>query len=322
MKRSLAPSNRRRALHSNICSDSPASALVSPQTQTTSIQKTSATQSLVNFRGKDDVENDQQGSKILQEPETGALNQPDTLLCPPRKPGLKRKFTCPTRSVLQSTTSTTSSIQKCSPTQDSDGEKILFVKSVMFCKQSNKKHKTYDDGILVATVGGLSTLKDMEGKDISKTRSYRLNTLQGLVEGSTLYFGQKEIEICGSISEEDYSSGRIFISQRPAIVETQITASAGARAPFKKRKFQPVVAGQTESVIKLKPLYDPMAPDALVLSHAFTDSTVSVVVDPYLSQLLRPHQRDGVKFLYERVMSTSGNTGCILADEMGLVRSH
>ncbi|KAJ6659422.1 hypothetical protein lerEdw1_018656 [Lerista edwardsae] len=47
---------------------------------------------------------------------------------------------------------------------------------------------------------------------------------------------------------------------------------------------------------------------------------VHVVVDPVLSRILRPHQREGVKFLWECVTSRRipGSYGCIMADEMGL----
>ncbi|KAL8610538.1 hypothetical protein ACOMHN_060458 [Nucella lapillus] len=47
---------------------------------------------------------------------------------------------------------------------------------------------------------------------------------------------------------------------------------------------------------------------------------VAVVVDPYLTHHLRPHQRDGVTFLYECVtgIRNYGGTGAILADDMGL----
>ncbi|XP_062974568.1 DNA repair and recombination protein RAD54-like [Elgaria multicarinata webbii] len=47
---------------------------------------------------------------------------------------------------------------------------------------------------------------------------------------------------------------------------------------------------------------------------------VHVVVDPVLSRVLRPHQREGVKFLWECVTSRRipGSHGCIMADEMGL----
>ncbi|XP_018116352.1 DNA repair and recombination protein RAD54-like [Xenopus laevis] len=47
---------------------------------------------------------------------------------------------------------------------------------------------------------------------------------------------------------------------------------------------------------------------------------VHVVVDPVLGKVLRPHQREGVKFLWECVTGRriSGSHGCIMADEMGL----
>lgn len=47
---------------------------------------------------------------------------------------------------------------------------------------------------------------------------------------------------------------------------------------------------------------------------------VHVVVDPILCRILRPHQREGVKFLWECVTGRRipGSDGCIMADEMGL----
>lgn len=44
------------------------------------------------------------------------------------------------------------------------------------------------------------------------------------------------------------------------------------------------------------------------------------VIDPYLGRHLRPHQREGVSFMYECVMGLKSpeHLGCILADEMGL----
>ncbi|XP_054275150.1 DNA repair and recombination protein RAD54-like [Macrosteles quadrilineatus] len=79
-------------------------------------------------------------------------------------------------------------------------------------------------------------------------------------------------------------------------------------------------------------LHDPEAPGALVL---FTPPQLSahdqlkmdkdkilvhVVVDPILSNILRPHQREGVKFMYDCVTGQriEGAYGCIMADEMGL----
>ncbi|XP_014213792.1 DNA repair and recombination protein RAD54-like [Copidosoma floridanum] len=47
---------------------------------------------------------------------------------------------------------------------------------------------------------------------------------------------------------------------------------------------------------------------------------VHVVVDPILCNVLRPHQREGVKFMYECVTGKriENAYGCIMADEMGL----
>jgi DNA repair and recombination protein RAD54B len=47
---------------------------------------------------------------------------------------------------------------------------------------------------------------------------------------------------------------------------------------------------------------------------------IDVVLDPLLARHLRPHQKEGVKFLYECVMGIKefNGQGAILADEMGL----
>lgn len=46
----------------------------------------------------------------------------------------------------------------------------------------------------------------------------------------------------------------------------------------------------------------------------------SVFVPPVLAKWLRPHQREGVQFVYECVMGLKDfdGAGCILADDMGL----
>uniref|UniRef100_A0A0R3RZT4 DNA repair and recombination protein RAD54-like n=1 Tax=Elaeophora elaphi TaxID=1147741 RepID=A0A0R3RZT4_9BILA len=60
------------------------------------------------------------------------------------------------------------------------------------------------------------------------------------------------------------------------------------------------------------------AHDALKLDT--TNKQVHVVVDPMLSAILRPHQREGVKFMYDCVTGVRipSAHGCIMADEMGL----
>ncbi|XP_063696815.1 DNA repair and recombination protein RAD54-like [Culicoides brevitarsis] len=88
--------------------------------------------------------------------------------------------------------------------------------------------------------------------------------------------------------------------------------------------------GMKRSTVR-RALHDPFACNALVLwtppeisehEKVKLDQSkiqVHVVVDPVLGNILRPHQREGVKFMYECVTGAKGEfQGCIMADEMGL----
>ncbi|KAJ8279404.1 hypothetical protein COCON_G00064700 [Conger conger] len=68
-------------------------------------------------------------------------------------------------------------------------------------------------------------------------------------------------------------------------------------------------------------LYEPPALGAHDLIKAEKEKLpVHVVVDPVLGKVLRPHQREGVKFLWDCVTGRriGDSFGCIMADEMGL----
>lgn len=80
-----------------------------------------------------------------------------------------------------------------------------------------------------------------------------------------------------------------------------------------------------------KALHDPTTCNALVLYSPPELSEheklkidigklkVHVVVDPLLGNILRPHQRDGVRFMYDCLTGKNGDyNGCIMADDMGL----
>ena len=74
---------------------------------------------------------------------------------------------------------------------------------------------------------------------------------------------------------------------------------------------------------KTGPRHDPNTPDAVVLPRPKMPTgtkAVDVVIDPFISRHLRPHQKEGVRFLYGCIMGIKdfGGTGAILADEMGL----
>ncbi|XP_053343890.1 DNA repair and recombination protein RAD54B isoform X1 [Clarias gariepinus] len=209
--------------------------------------------------------------------------------------------------------------------------------NVMWCKVSSRKHKRWEgDAVLVAT-GRSVVLKDMEGKDIGRGSGYKASELESLCEGQTLTIGGKQIEVMGVISDEDYAKGRCF---QDTIVEVSLETAAKApvihqRPQLAKPFARPALKDATMRAPEpegpvYKPRHDPNSPGALVMprppaNHQWLCNKsglplVDVVVDPHLTNHLRPHQREGVVFLYECLMGMrlAGRCGAILADEMGL----
>nr|XP_020462847.1 DNA repair and recombination protein RAD54B [Monopterus albus] len=210
--------------------------------------------------------------------------------------------------------------------------------SVMWCKASKKKHKRWEGDAVLVTRGRTVTLKDMEGKDIGKGSGYKVSELASLSEGQTLMIGGKEVEVMGVISPEDFARGRCFQEvqierEEPHTKSALLPARCLPTKPFcppsrfrRGEPPEPKPGGKQTC----RPQHDPLAPGALVMprpspNHQWTNNmsglpVVDVVVDPHLTTHLRPHQRDGLLFLYECVMGMRavGRYGAILADEMGL----
>ncbi|XP_055489553.1 DNA repair and recombination protein RAD54B isoform X1 [Leucoraja erinacea] len=221
--------------------------------------------------------------------------------------------------------------------EENEPDVITAYYSVMWCKQSKKKHKKWEgDAILIVRKTSVF-LKDTEGKDIGKGTGYKLKELASLSEGQTLFVSGKEIEIMGTISTEDFMSGCCFNAASTAASSDPSLANS-LQQPLLKQFTTPLrdasgfsqVEGLKKPSVDCKPRHDPTSPNALVmprpnLSHQWMFNKtnlplVDVVVDPYLTIHFRPHQRDGVIFLYECIMGmrASGRFGAILADEMGL----
>ncbi|XP_068180913.1 DNA repair and recombination protein RAD54B isoform X2 [Antennarius striatus] len=208
----------------------------------------------------------------------------------------------------------------------------------MWCKASKKKHKRWEGDAVLVTRGRTATLKDMEGKDIAKGSGYKVSVLASLSEGETLMIGGKEVEVMGVISDEDYSRGRCFQEVQVEKVEPCINSAVPRSRHLASKPFcPPTMVGGADRVrpnVEVeqtsRPRHDPLVPGALVMprpspNHQWSNNksglpVVDVVVDPHLTSHLRPHQRDGLLFLYECVMGmrAAGRHGAILADEMGL----
>lgn len=196
--------------------------------------------------------------------------------------------------------------------------------------------KTFMDGVVcVDGSTNVSTLLDMQGKRVAKANAGTI------VEGTTTSIGNYEVEIMEPVNETDVESGAVFsrggcaappredVDETPRGVKMRSVLGVGAARPM-----VPVSAASAAPKVSIPetPLHSDVADGALVLSTLDTDfhrrdvkTSCAVVVDPFIAKFLRPHQRDGVKFMYECVMglrasvhTNKAHTGCLLAHEMGL----
>ncbi|PRW57845.1 DNA repair and recombination RAD54B [Chlorella sorokiniana] len=222
--------------------------------------------------------------------------------------------------------------------------------TVLYCKfqptKKLRKNKSFADGVLeVAVDSKKAVLMDAEGKVVSSTLLRGVN-VPTMGEGSTVVVGNWEVEVQEPMDADKYKSGEAFM--KPTI--TAAATAALAAAPVASHAaFRPVAGGAFRRpggtggggaaaaaaaggapAEAPRALHDPHAEGAIILNEqqwaggagrlANGRPCCPVVVDPYIGRNLRPHQVEGVRFLYEATMGlrTPGMQGCILADEMGL----
>ncbi|XP_034981936.2 DNA repair and recombination protein RAD54B [Zootoca vivipara] len=205
--------------------------------------------------------------------------------------------------------------------------------SVVWCKASKKKHKKWEGDAILIVKGKSVTLKDTEGRDIGRGAGYKTKDLENFDQGQTLMVGGKEIEVMGIIAEEDFKSGKCFQSGVKTAEEIWNVSQAAAKPfcnPFKNVSKTNTKGNSPQGSQNYNPRHDPCGPNCLVMlrpspnhQRLFNKSglpVVDVVVDPHIVNHLRPHQREGITFLYECMMGmrVSCRFGAILADEMGL----
>ncbi|XP_013777941.1 DNA repair and recombination protein RAD54B-like, partial [Limulus polyphemus] len=199
--------------------------------------------------------------------------------------------------------------------------------SVMWCKLSKKKHKKWEGDAILIVRRRTAVLKNLEGKEIGRGTGYKVKELESLEDGQTLVVGGKECEIQNPLPEEDYINGKCF---------QILSSSTPVELPTIKKPFVRPSKPGTQTLIplisssKLNPRHPTDGTNALVMprpssTHQWQFNkgnlhVVDVVVDPILTAHLRPHQREGVVFLYECIMGMRdfSGQGAILADEMGL----
>ncbi|KAF9529285.1 P-loop containing nucleoside triphosphate hydrolase protein [Crepidotus variabilis] len=192
-------------------------------------------------------------------------------------------------------------------------------------KPQERKNKTWDGDSFVSLVNNDLVMVSEKGKSMGSTTWNG----QPLQSGYSIYIGGKQVQL-----DEAVPVSRIPNSTKPfmqskvteeELVETEISCNDQAKRFMTPASFY---ASPKPKVKKAR--HDPDAPGALVLKAPNKDHikrfnkrnlpVVPVVVDPILSARMRPHQREGVQFLYECVMGMRKHEGqgAILADEMGL----
>lgn len=220
-----------------------------------------------------------------------------------------------------------------SPGPEENSESLVKYFSVVWCKASKKKHKKWEGDAVLIIKGKSFTLKDLEGRDIGKGIGYKFKELEKIEEGQTMMLGGKEIEVMGIISPDDFSSGKCFQlggGGSSVIPNSSQVAKKPFSNPYKQVCKPHSKENEQNDLQNCKPRHDPDAPNSLVMhrpdkNHQWMFNkncfpVVDVVIDPYLVHHLRPHQKEGIMFLYECVMGmrVNGRCGAILADEMGL----
>ncbi|KAK9453128.1 SNF2 family N-terminal domain-containing protein [Dipodascopsis uninucleata] len=210
---------------------------------------------------------------------------------------------------------------------DDDGRDEKYYQT-LWRKLKNTKNKTWDgDGILTLSETNC-TLHDLSGKFLGKIKC----SLKHISAGECVRIGIYETEVENELAREEVLSSRVSLSQEASqVVQQNISksmninntntkqATSAFKSPFMEKEIDLKMIKTQEP----KPRHKINTPEALVMSRVNASpgqEIVDVVVDPVLTQHLRPHQRDGVRFLYDCVMGLNGvpGNGAILADEMGL----
>lgn len=225
--------------------------------------------------------------------------------------------------------------------------------SVLFRKMTTKKNKTWegDGNLSLNEYTNFALIYDEDGMIIG-----RIKDADKVIYRDEFKYGGYEFQLNDEIVSSKVP--KLTLSSTPQQVVNSIATKFKSpllnnRSNMTNLKPQTVqeplnVYGQKEPVISSKqikstispnignlrrkkilsnaPLYDvskidnPLFMPDLPKSIDVTEISRKVVVEPSLSSKLRPHQRDGIKFLYSCLMgiNNSDMKGAILADEMGL----
>jgi len=194
---------------------------------------------------------------------------------------------------------------------------------------------SYDKVLVLSTDGrqiGKAGLIRKDADDDKYQKVFIKNKEVYFQEEFSMMIGNKFVKLIYPFEEEEFKNGTIFLKTEAIInkkkqekkEKKKTLLLAAARKP---KGWEVPVKGVEKQVRLTKPLHNPYAPNSLVLympTNLTNAMQIPVVVDPILSAKLRPHQREGVQFMFDCLHGLKGGykgNGCILADDMGLGKS-
>lgn len=212
---------------------------------------------------------------------------------------------------------------------DSSGKNSALLEEfiVTYGKKTVKMHKTFEnDGILLVDRSkNTAILKNSNDKIVGSESKFN----RELFEGLRIEIDDKLIEIIEPKNEkkkyqlDQPSTSKISTYTPPnKKLKTEFPESATANRNLQKLtndpKDQKPVTSKKNSFVLPEPSYEHQWK-----FNVERKPVCAVVVPDCLTEVLRPHQKEGVIFLYKCVMGFNSISnveyfGCILADEMGI----
>ncbi|KAF9264199.1 hypothetical protein L218DRAFT_1076746 [Marasmius fiardii PR-910] len=186
---------------------------------------------------------------------------------------------------------------------------------------NGKRRDTWEGDSYIKHEKGSIIMLSESGKTMGIT-SQKTN----LQSGQRLFIGGKEIQLLSEITKYHVprAAGETELDTPPPETPQDVSS------PIPSKRYIPPASFYGAPTKPAAPRHDPKAEGAVVMKSPTKEHQercnkrnrpiVDVVLDPIVARKMRPHQLEGVKFLYECVMGLRKHEGqgCILADEMGL----
>ncbi|CAB3409155.1 unnamed protein product [Caenorhabditis bovis] len=184
---------------------------------------------------------------------------------------------------------------------------------VLYGKTSTRKHKIWEgDGILIC-YNDSSILKSDNEKDVI-CRSSAIKKIDELEDGRVIVLGSWSVQIqekiqpiSGSTTAPEFVNVRTLQEVRKRPLSNPVFSG-----PAKRGFVSPLLNSNGE--IEKVPLF------VLNEEEVLQRKCGAICVDPRFVKCLRDHQKQGIRFLFDKLRREVGG-GAILADDMGLGKS-